>query len=138
MGIWDQASRQVGYWGDSADAVQFDVTTVADTAAATADALFAGTVGDLRIATATISAASMAAGLGGGAVAVRRGSLAELEAAVEAAGGLDRVRLQCQRTLFAGEVAVVQAGHAGFDAFVDKHHTLAASLLSRSSVSENS
>jgi hypothetical protein len=97
VGIWDGPTRTLSFWGGGGggggDEVPFDVTTLGDVGEATAEALFAGRVGDVRVATATVTLRDIAAAmneLGGGSqrppVTLRcRGSLAALDAAIRAA-----------------------------------------------------
>jgi 2-polyprenyl-6-methoxyphenol hydroxylase-like FAD-dependent oxidoreductase/aryl-alcohol dehydrogenase-like predicted oxidoreductase/nucleoside-diphosphate-sugar epimerase len=126
MGLWDGEARTLSYWGDpETAAVAFDVTTVRDAAEATAEALFSGAVGDVRVATATVTMQEIAGAMntaGDGAVTLHRlGTLAELEAAIAAAtvGSLDAIRLHCQRSLFAGDCNTVGAGAAGLHRWLD-------------------
>ena len=120
LGVWEQSTRTLSYWGDPH--TKFDVTTIADAADSTAEALYRGAVGDLRVATATISAGEIAKHCSQPWCPVQlkcRGSLDELQQLLVRSSGLEQIRLQCQRCMFAGEAGVSDAGSAGFLKFLE-------------------
>ena len=144
MGLWDEDARTLSYWADcssvtepelsaAASAVPFDVTTVHHAADATAEALFTGVIGDVRIATATVTMRDIADAINyaGEPVTLRHlGTLKDLEETVAAtpAGSLESIRLHCQRSLFAGDCNVVGASTEGLRHWLN-NSTAAKQLL---------
>eukprot|EP00928_Gymnodinium_smaydae_P017244 TRINITY_DN16595_c0_g3_i2.p1 TRINITY_DN16595_c0_g3~~TRINITY_DN16595_c0_g3_i2.p1 ORF type:complete len:1750 (-),score=255.28 TRINITY_DN16595_c0_g3_i2:53-5251(-) len=120
MGVWDRQKRQFSYWGDPD--TRFDVSTVAHVGVETAEAIFAGKVGDVRTATATVSSRDIVEEMSRRwpvASLNCRGTLQELEDLIKGSSGLERIRLQCQRSLFAGEAPVAGVGREALGRFVE-------------------
>lgn len=131
LGIWHADRCALSYWG-SEDTL-FDVTTVEDAAAATADALFSGTVGDVRVASATVSVREVAQALEQHQLRPRKvslecqGTLTQLDETILALPSdtsVDAIRLHCQRSLFAGDTPLVGSGVAKLLDWVAMQQTL--------------
>ena len=129
MGIFNAETRELSYWGNERQ--PFDVTTILDAAEATAQALFTGKVGDVRVATATVSIHQLAAELSSfsatSLVAVKcNGSLVDLQNAIKNTppNSLEHIRLCCQRSLFAGDCKCVDAGVVGLKNWLSSQKSL--------------
>ena len=130
MGVWNADQRELSFWGSEDTA--FDVTTVEDAAAATVDALYSGKIGDMRVASATVSVRELAEALESHQLNPRQislrcqGSLSQLDKAILAlpSDSVDAIRLHCQRSLFAGDTPLVGSGVAKLRDWVARQTTL--------------
>ena len=122
LGIWSEADRTLTYWGEGN--TKFDVTTINDAAAQTTEALFGGVVGDVRVASSTVSITAIACTMSRTWAPVSlycQGSLSALEALISKSSGREQIKLQCQRSMFSGEAPVSGANLDGLRDFFIKH-----------------